>query len=188
MNAPTDIARFNDLYDRYRTGFVRFAESYVRDREAAENLISDAFVYYWEHRADIASDENLPAYILTVVKHKCLNHLRREKLSADITGRLRAFAEWDQATRIASLEACDPQYLFSQEIREIIERTLASLPEQTRRIFRMSREEHLPQREIAALSGMTVKGVEFHMHKALLALREALKDYYVLAALFFFEQ
>lgn len=123
MNALTDIARFNDLYNRYRTGFVRFAESYVRDREVAENLISDAFVYYWEHRADIASDENLPAYILTVVKHKCLNHLRREKLSSDITGRLRAFAEWDQATRIASLEACDPHYLFSQEIREIIERT-----------------------------------------------------------------
>jgi len=187
MKAQTDVELFNDLFNRYRAGFVRFAESYVRDREVAENLISDAFVYYWEHRADIASGENLPAYILTVVKHKCLNHLRREKLSADITGRLRAYAEWDQAARIASLEACDPQYLFSQEICEIIEQTLASLPEQTRRIFHMSRKEHLSQREIAAACGMTVKGVEFHMHKALAALREALKDYYLLAALLFFE-
>ncbi len=187
MKAQSDIELFNDLFNKYRAGFVRFAESYVRDREVAENLISDAFVYYWEHRADIASGENLPAYILTVVKHKCLNHLRREKLSSDITGRLRAFAEWEQAARIASLEACDPQYLFSQEIREIIERTLASLPEQTRRIFRMHREERLPQREIAAVCGMTVKGVEFHMHKALKALREALKDYYVLVLLLFFE-
>ena len=68
--------------------------------------------------------------------------------------------------RIASLEACDPQQLFSQEIQQIVERTLAGLPTQTRRIFNMSRLDNLPQKEIARLCGMTMKGVEFHIGRA----------------------
>ncbi len=79
-----------------RIGFIRFAATYVRDWSTAENLVADSFIYYWEHREDIRSTENLPAYILTVVKHKCLNHIRREKLTADISGRIRSYVKWDQ--------------------------------------------------------------------------------------------
>ena len=35
------------------------------------------------------------------------------------------------------------------------------------------------QKEIARLCGMTMKGVEFHIGRALRALRETLKDYYL---------
>lgn len=89
------------------------------------------------------------------------------KLSADISDRIRSYAKWDQDVRIASLEACDPKQLFSQEIQQIVERTLAGLPVQTRRIFNMSRLDNLPQKEIARLCGVTVKGVEFHIGRAL---------------------
>lgn len=181
----SDISLFNDLFTEHKERFVRFAATYVRDRSTAENLVADSFIYYWEHREEIRSAANLPAYILTIVKHKCLNHIRREKLSADISDRLRSYARWDQEVRIASLEACDPQQLFSQEIQQIVERTLDSLPAQTRRIFNMSRLDNLPQKEIARLCGMTVKGVEFHIARALNALRKTLKDYYILFALLF---
>jgi len=182
-HTPSDICLFNDLFTKHKERFVRFAATYVRDRGTAENLVADSFVWYWEHREDIRSAENLPAYILTVVKHKCLNHIRREKRSADISDRMRSYAAWDQDVRIASLEACDPQQLFSQEIQQIVERTLAGLPAQTRRIFNMSRLEALPQKEIARLCGMTVKGVQFHIARALTALRRTLKDYYLLLTL-----
>lgn len=178
-HTPSDVNLFNDLFSKHKERFVRFAVTYVRDRSTAENLVIDSFVYYWEHRADIHSTENLSAYILTVVKHKCLNHIRREKLSANISDRLRSYIIWDQNARIASLEACDPKQLFSQEIHQIVDRTLAGLPAQTRRIFNMSRLDNLPQKEIARLCGMTVKGVEFHIGTALKALRKTLEDYYL---------
>ena len=184
-HTPSDINLFNDLFTKHKERFVRFAATYVKDWGTAENLVVDSFVYYWEHREDIRSMENLPAYILTVVKHKCLNHIRREKLSADISDRIRSYAKWDQDVRIASLEACDPKQLFSQEIQQIVERTLAGLPVQTRRIFNMRRLDNLPQKEIARLCGVTVKGVEFHIGRALRALRETLKDYYLLFAFLF---
>lgn len=188
MNSDTlNIDLFNELFTRHKEPFVRFAESYVRERGAAENLVIDSFVYFWEHRADIRSAENLSAYLLTIVKHKCINHIRREKLASNVSERIRSFTRWDQESRIASLEALDPQYLFSDEIQEIVRQTLENLPEQTRRIFNMSRQEHLPNKEIARRCGISVKGVEFHITRSIKALRAALKDYYPLFALFFLE-
>lgn len=92
---PSDISLFNDLFTKHKDRFVRFATTYVRDWSTAENLVADSFIYYWEHREDIRSTENLPAYILTVVKHKCLNYIRREKLTADISDRIRSYVKWD---------------------------------------------------------------------------------------------
>lgn len=57
--------------------------------------------------------------------------------------------------------------LFTAEAQEIVNKTLASLPEQTRRIFIMSRYENKPYKEIAETLGMTTKGVEYHIAQAL---------------------
>ncbi|WP_270616695.1 sigma-70 family RNA polymerase sigma factor, partial [Parabacteroides distasonis] len=66
---------------------------------------------------------------------------------------------------------------FSHEIQTIIHNTLQSLPEQTRRIFEMSRFENKTVKEIAEETNITAKGVEYHITKALKVLRINLKDY-----------
>ena len=80
-------------------------------------------------------------------------------------------------TIISTLEACNPEELFTAEAQEIVNKTLASLPEQTRRIFIMSRYENKPYKEIAETLGMTTKGVEYHIAQALKKLHVNLKDY-----------
>ena len=67
--------------------------------------------------------------------------------------------------------------IFSHEIQTIIHNTLQSLPEQTRRIFEMSRFENKTVKEIAEETNITAKGVEYHITKALKVLRIKLKDY-----------
>jgi RNA polymerase sigma-70 factor (ECF subfamily) len=79
--------------------------------------------------------------------------------------------------RISTLESCNPDLLFSDEVRNLFEQSLASLPEQTRLIFTMSRHEDKSNKEIAQYFGITVKGVDYHIAKALKVLRINLKDY-----------
>lgn len=90
--------------------------------------------------------------------------------------------------RISTLEACNPEDIFSTEVQQIITDTLALLPEQTRRVFEMSRFENKTNREIAEELQITVKGVEYHITKALKPLRVSLKDYLPLFYFFFFFQ
>lgn len=87
--------------------------------------------------------------------------------------------------RTASLEECDPNDIFVQDVQRIIDETLLSLSPLTRRIFEMSRYKHLSNAEIAEETSLTVKSVEYHITKALKALRISLKDYMPIFLFFF---
>lgn len=76
MMRKADVS-FEELYNCYKVRFERFAISYIQDRSVAEDIVTDSFVYWWEHRDRVGSkDENPAAYILATIRHKCLNHLR----------------------------------------------------------------------------------------------------------------
>lgn len=180
MGESEDIKELSRLLECYKNRFISFANSYVQDLIVAEDFVMEAFMDYWEVRDILREDSNIPAYILTLIKHKCLNHLKRKQLQEDVSLRIRNVAEWELNIQISSLEVCEPTELFTNEIKEIVNRTLQQLPEQTRRIFIMSRVANKTRKEIAEEMNMTSKGVEYHIAKALSALRVNLKDYYVL--------
>ena len=96
--------------------------------------------------------------------------------------------KWDLETKISTLDACSPTEIFSKEIGDLVDKALMSMPEKTLRIFKMSRYEHMSNQQIAEVIGISVKGVEFHISKALTILRSELKDYLpALMALFFLD-
>ena len=81
----------------------------------AEDIVIDSLVYYWENRERLDENTNIPAYVLTVVKHKCLNYLQQQQIHKDIEESIQSHAEWELSTRIATLEACNPSELFNAE-------------------------------------------------------------------------
>lgn len=180
MVEGSDLKIFNQLFATYQSRFTRFANTYVRDWAVAEDVTIDSFVYYWENRHALPAETNIPAYVLTTIKHKCLNYLQHIQVHEEVAENLKKHAQWALQTRIATLEDCNPNELFSLEAMRIVNQTLATLPEQSRKIFRMSRFENKSQKEIAELLGITSKGVEFHITKVLKELRKNLKDYFPL--------
>ena len=90
---------------------------------------------YWENRQKLKPDTNPPAYILTVIKNRCLNYLQRERTRLRVTEELKNHENWVLQTKINTLEACDPDFLFSEELQTIVDATLQQLPFNTRRVF-----------------------------------------------------
>lgn len=168
---------FNKLYTEYSRRFIRFARSYVQTDEEAEDIVNDSFMYYWENRATI-DNSNLAAYLLTMVKHRCLNHLKRQVLEEQIKSDFHFLEEWELQLKITSLEVCNPNMLMSHEIQALVQRALAALPVQTREVLLRSRYHSQSNKEIAAALGISVKAVEYHITKALRVLRVVLKDYF----------
>ncbi|MDR0429757.1 MAG: RNA polymerase sigma-70 factor [Tannerellaceae bacterium] len=173
----TDAEAFNQLFADYQGRFIRFAHSYVRDVAVAEDFAMEAFMHYWENRHSFKQESNVPAYILTIIKNKCLNYLQHIQVREQAAGRIKDQAAWELQTRISTLEACNPTELFSAEAMEIVQNTLEAMPVRTREIFMMSRYQNKSYKEIATQLNLTEKGVEFHISKALKLLRHHLKDY-----------
>ncbi len=180
-----DLRILHNLMQKYEKSFFRFAYSYIGDPEAAEDYVLESFMDYWDNRHTFTEKDNLPAYILTVVKHKCLNHLRHRKYQDSASSHIRNLHQWELDLQINSLESCDPKEMFTSEIYEIVKKTLAGLPSMTREIFYLSRFQNKCRKEISDTMNISVKGVEYHLSKALTALKVNLKDYIILLFLTF---
>lgn len=165
----------------YHKRFVRFAMNYVHSREEAEDIVMESMLALWEKRDTLYEETNLPAYVLVSVKNKCLNQLKslriKQKDSID------EMEQWELDMRISALEDFDPHLVYSEDINAIVAKTLSSLSPQTRQIFNLSRNGNKSNQEIADLTNLSVKSVEYHITKALKSLRDALEDYLPLGAI-----
>jgi len=178
MNKEYDLQSFTQFFNNYQGRFTHFAYSYVGDKMAAEDIVLESLMSYWENRSTIRPDSNTCAYVLAIVKNRCLNFLNHKRIRQNAEAYLLKTEEWELDLHINSLEAFEPEQVFSKEIQQIVDDTLNKLPEQTRLIFVKSRYENYSHKQIAEEMGLSTKSVEFHITKALKVLRVALKDYF----------
>ena len=179
------VNSFNEIYTSYYKKSFFFAKSYVHDDLAAEDIASESLIKLWE-KLKTEKIDYIEPLLLTILKNKALDYLKHEEVKRTA---FESMVDWHQqelSIRISTLESCDPNEIFSDEVESIIRETLKLIPEQTQRIFLLSRFENKSNKEIAELMGISVKGVEYHISKALKALRITIKDYLPLFYFFFY--
>ena len=158
--------QFSNLYVEYHDRLVTVARLYVRDKMTAEDIVADSFVQLYAHIGDIPADMNIPAYLMTIVKNKCLNYLKQKETHGRI-----------EAEMLRSLQTMEPRQIFSCELQRLVHQAIDCMPELTRQVFMESRYNDKTYQEIAEELGITHRRVHTEMQKALAALRLALKDY-----------
>ena len=178
MKKTPDITkRFEDLYTRYRQRLVVIARRYVRNSMVAEDIVAESFVSFYNKFAALPNATNIPSYILTIVKNNCLNYLHAQQLHLRIDQQAASDQSRMVNANIRSLQACNPEKLFANEIHSIVAEAIQKMPDLTRIVFVKSREEGKTYEQIALECGISERRVTSEMQKALAALRSALKDY-----------
>ena len=67
-----------------RRQYERFAMLYIHNAHMVQDIVSESYVYLWEHRDTIDFGGNLEAYLFNVVKHRCLDHLSHTNSCAEM--------------------------------------------------------------------------------------------------------
>ncbi|MBN1952890.1 MAG: RNA polymerase sigma-70 factor [Bacteroidales bacterium] len=172
-------ACFRKLFDLYYQRLLCYANSYLDDPDAAEDIVQDMFIHLWEKRKDLVIFSTISSYLFRAIHNRCIQYLRHQK----VTLRYREL----QKFRIREAEILynnGNDFSFSNqqmdEIQGIYTKTCDLLPDKTREIFHLSREESKSNREIAGILGIEIKTVEYHMTKALKTMRLALKEYFMI--------
>lgn len=169
--------QFEAVYTQYYARFVIIARRYVRDVAVAEDIVMESFASFWENRERIALETNLPAYVATSVRNNCLNWLNAQTLHLAKLHDIHSLQTRNIVASIRSLNACDPQRLFTDEIRAIVECEMLTMPQVTRQVFELSRFCGKTYAEIAEALGISQRRVTSEMQRALAIMRNALKDY-----------
>lgn len=174
----TDSERFGRFFAEYRDHFVKIAYSYLYDMDAARDIVTDSFVYVWERRYELSSEQNLKGYVYMCVRNRCISWLRERSVRVRIEDELSRSAEWKLRLSVDSLSDNDiSDKLFLNEVSEVFRDRMASMPRRTREIFEASRNENMTYKEIALRYGISVRSVTAEIQTALRLLRASLRDY-----------
>jgi RNA polymerase sigma-70 factor (ECF subfamily) len=154
------------LFDSYFASLCRYMHIYLNDKHEVEENALDIFMYIWEHRTDIEIKVSFKAYLFQAARNRCLNSLRKQQNIVSIEDVL------------PELKQGEDMSIELQELNNLIEEAVMSLPDKCREVFIDSRTENLTNQEIAAKMEVSVKTVEAQITKALKRIKEHLKNNY----------
>lgn len=175
------LSVFESLFATYYDSLWGYAYKVVDDRQAAEDIVQDVFMAVWERRNLIDFSSSLKPYLFKAVYNRSLTHLNAEAVLLCIDEDI---PELLLDKGIISNNGQD--LLITKEISREIALFTESLPQQCRKVFKLSRNFHLKNREIAEMLGISEKTVEGHISKALKGLREHLMRVGLLSIHLFF--
>jgi RNA polymerase sigma-70 factor (ECF subfamily) len=151
-----DQTAFNAIYERHCPALYRTALRLLDDEEAAKDVVQEVFINIYE-RSKTASILNLQAYLYQAAKYQCFMHLRAGRISEKHLTRMN--------TVLVSNEL--EEQLHAQELQQLVDQSLARLPEKCREVFYLSRFESLSNKKIAERLNISHKTVENQITKAL---------------------
>lgn len=133
------------------------------DRDAASDVVQDAFLRVWKGRERLDPQRSLKAFLYQTVRNQALNRSR------DARTRAALLAERYEAPIQASPR---PDETFrADELRTRLEGWIDALPERQQEALRLSRFEGLDHREIADVMGCSPRTVNNHLVRALRTIR-----------------
>lgn len=162
-------AAFTEIYDRYKEVLHRYAYKWLQDRDAVKDVIQDLFTLIWTKRDTITFNQNLSGYLYISVRNSILRKIQQEDRKNNYASSLQEYA--DKGVSVTD------HLLREKQLRSIIEKEIAALPDKMREVFELSRNEHLSHAEIAEKLGISEQTVRTHVKKALKILRGRLGIY-----------
>jgi len=177
LNIALNYNKFEQLFNEYYSELCRFAISFVKDNDSAEDIVQQVFINLWNKRNEIDNDKPIKAYLLSSIKNRCINYLRDNK-------KYRSYyldVEAELEIPVNEKDLISEEY-FNEKVQTAIDK----LPEKCREIFMLCRFEEMKYKEIAKKLNISQKTVEAQMSKALKIMREELKEFFVLFLLIWF--
>jgi RNA polymerase sigma-70 factor (family 1) len=164
------------LFQTFYVGLCTYACDFLQDKQAAEDLVSDAFVRLWEKRQDLRIETSLRAYLFRLIHNKCVNYLDHKKVVRNYSEKSQELLSEEMRCYLPGKES-PFTILVSQEVADSIDKVISKLPAKCRKIFEMSRFDGLKYNEIARELGISLPTVKTQMSIALSRLRDALQEY-----------
>jgi RNA polymerase sigma-70 factor (family 1) len=165
-----DEIAFRQLFELFTPRLFRFAFSILKNKELAEEAVSDVFFKVWIHRNKLAGIENFKAYLFVSARNTALNYLDKEK-------RMKAIQLEDLIVPLQIDEICPESELISKELKEAIGKAIDHLPERCKLIYILAKIEQLKYKEIAQILDISVKTIDHQLTIAIKKIGCEIKAY-----------
>lgn len=191
-----DETAFGRLIDMYHASLLRLARSYVADRAVAEEVVQETWLGVIRGIDRFEGRSSLKTWIYRILTNTAKKRGARERRSVPFSALLpadggddggvdadRFLPDGDQwaghwASPPSSWGSAPEERLLAGEARELIEGTIATLPDAQRQVITLRDVDGWSSEEVCNVLDLTEVNQRVLLHRARAKVRRALEDYF----------
>lgn len=165
------------LFEQHADAIHRLALNVLGgDAQQADGVVQDTFIALIKHVDQFEGRARIGTWLYRVAYNEALRRLRRARPQLALDDAL----DEDLPTPASLFDWRDlpEEALRQQEAREVMQAAIDALPAALRATFTLRDVQELSTREVAEILGISEAAVKVRLHRARLALREALSAYF----------
>ena len=163
-----DGQAFAVLVERHTERFYRLAFRYLQNKEAAEDVVQDAFVKLWESPSLWQPERNskFTTWFYRIVVNLCLDALKKKKP-----------VPLDDDSLVADDRKPVDEMMMREQQQKMIEKEIAALPMRQRTALNLCFDQGLTNQEAAEVMGINLKALQSLIMRAKTTLKERMRAY-----------
>lgn len=152
---------FEELYKTFSPKIFRLCMGYVNDSDWAKDLLQETFIQVWKNLPSFRNESAIGTWIFRIASNICLRQIERSSRmpKADIPFQLEDKTNTQLESQVQLLYKC-----------------IATLNETERLIISLVLE-NIPQKEIAAITGISDVNLRVKIHRIKQTLTQRFNDY-----------
>lgn len=165
-----DETAFSDIYDKYSRYMVVEAAYYLRDPQAAKDMVQDLFTQWWYnrslHKINFREKVQFKTYLQYCIRNSCFKQnilFNKHQNSCNVISQTLQEADQQESVTAAGLD---------YRVKKCIE----ELPEKPKQVLRMVYLEERERPDILKELGITSKTLRNHLCTGLSLLRKKLSN------------
>ncbi|WP_171410505.1 MULTISPECIES: RNA polymerase sigma factor [unclassified Myxococcus] len=176
-----DARAFETLVRKHRTPVFNFILRFTGHRARAEDVLQETWLKVVRSAGDYTPKAKFTTWLYTIARNLCVDSARKESyrqassLEAPAPG-----AERDESRPLGEglpdAGASPERGAYNARLRPLLERALATLPDEQREVFTLREYSGIPFKDIAEVTGVSENTVKSRMRYALDGLRRRLAE------------
>jgi len=172
-----DHASFERIFEFYSHSLFQFSFSYLKSKEAAEDVVQEVFLKIWDNRQEIRNDTSFRSYLFTIA----LNAVRKQFNKLSKVNELKHGILFELSAQKSDFDDRNDY----QELLDTLHKVIDRMPEKRRQVFIRKKLEEKSLKEIADELQIDPKTVEYHITEAMKFLKVEFEKLRVKGMIFF---
>lgn len=174
-----DFAAFETVVNKYESRIFNHCMKFLNNQEDAEDVLQESFLQVYRSLESFRGESAFSTWLFKIATNGCLMKIRKKKkvdlvsidkpIEFDGSSLQREIVDWSQNPSLQH---------GNDEMRRVLERVIAELPEDKRVVLVLKDVEGFSNQEIGDMLGMSVAAVKSRLHRARLTMRDSLTCYF----------
>ncbi|WP_051328100.1 RNA polymerase sigma factor [Desulfatirhabdium butyrativorans] len=176
-----DIARFDELVQRYENQLYGFGRRMCRNPQDAEDMVQNTFLNVFRYLKDFRFESRFKNWLYKIATSTCLKIRRKSRFSSDEPLSLEEMIEAassEMPTESPAWARLPIDRILNDELRNRLQTAIHNLPENLRVVLVLRDIEGFSTQEAAQILALSEANIKVRLHRARLQLRKDMQDYF----------